>query len=329
MIYHDHGLGTAFTDYSKYFSLNTDVEALTYLQLANELIREVNPNAITIAEDMSAMPGMCLPISEGGIGFDYRLSMGEPDMWIRLIKERRDEDWDMGHIWYELTSRRPAEKYIGYAESHDQALVGDKTLIFRLCDSAMYTEMSKSSQSLVIDRGIALHKMIRLVTLTAGGEGYLNFMGNEFGHPEWIDFPREGNGWSYFYCRRQWHLADNKDLKYEYMLEFDKAMLSLAHSFNLYKNPAKPIQIDHEKQVMVFERGGAIFAFNFSPTNSYEGYTFNAPKAGDYKVALSSDDDRFGGWNRISHETVYSAPKKNAPLSIYLPARTALCLKKI
>ncbi|MBQ7799778.1 MAG: 1,4-alpha-glucan-branching enzyme, partial [Oscillospiraceae bacterium] len=202
MLYHNHGLGSAFSGYDMYFSLNTDTEAVTYLQLANELVHTLNPNAITVAEDMSGMPGMALPIDAGGIGFDFRLSMGVPDLWIKYLKEYSDWDWDMGKLWYELTTRRPKEKNIGYCESHDQALVGDKTIMFRLCDAEMYGAMNKGSQSAVIDRGIALHKMIRLVTASLAGEGYLNFMGNEFGHPEWIDFPREGNGWSYHYCRR-------------------------------------------------------------------------------------------------------------------------------
>ena len=221
MLYHNHGLGVCFTDYSKYFSENTDIEAVTYLQLANKLIREVKPHALTVAEDMSGMPGMCLSISAGGIGFDYRLAMGQPDLWIKLLKKTPDEGWDMWHIWSELTSRRPHEKYVGYAESHDQALVGDKTLIFRMCDDRMYTSMGKGIDDPVIDRGIALHKMIRLAASTMGGEGYLNFMGNEFGHPEWIDFPREGNGWSHFYCRRQWSLADSSFLKYSDLLAFE------------------------------------------------------------------------------------------------------------
>ena len=226
MIYLDHGLGSAFDHYDKYFSMNTDIEALTYLTLANELIHQINKEALTIAEDMSGMPGMCIPIRSGGIGFDYRLAMGVPDMWIKFLKEYRDEDWDIWRMWYELTGRRPKEKVIGYAESHDQALVGDKTIMFRLCDKEMYWCMNKDSQNIIIDRGIALHKMIRLVTHSLAGEGYLNFMGNEFGHPEWIDFPREGNGWSYHYCRRQWSLVDNHDLKYEWLNNFDKAMIS-------------------------------------------------------------------------------------------------------
>ena len=328
MLYHDHGLGVAFTDYSKYFSTNTDTEAVTYLMLANELIRQVNRKAITVAEDMSGMPGMCLPISEGGVGFDYRLAMGQPDMWIKLIKETRDEDWDMWRIWGELTSRRPKEKNVGYAESHDQALVGDKTLIFRLCDSKMYTDMAKGNNDPIIDRGIALHKMIRLITATAGGEGYLNFMGNEFGHPEWIDFPREGNGWSHFYCRRQWSLADSPFLKYGYLNCFDGAMISLVNDADLLSKNTRSLYIDKEKQVLVYERGGYIFAFNFSPVNSYDGYRIPVFTRGKYQAVLTTDDIPFGGYGRVSTDYVYtaSAPKGEQPYFLtYLPARTAIC----
>ena len=332
MIYHDHGLGSAFTDYGKYFSLNTHTEAITYLQLATTLIREVNPNAIIIAEDMSAMPGMCLPIEDGGIGFDYRLAMGTPDLWIKLIKEQPDEFWNVWHIWHELSSRRPKEKYIAYAESHDQALVGDKTIIFRLCDKQMYTDMNKSSDNGVIARGLALHKMIRMITLGAGGEGYLNFMGNEFGHPEWIDFPREGNGWSYFYCRRQWHLVDDKNLKYHYLADFDKDMLALCKKRKIFINPAKTLCLDADKQVLAFKRGGLIMLFNFSPTNSYDGYCLKVPTKGVYKVALSSDDYCYGGFGRVAHAVEYTAQKNENGeyfISIYAPTRTAISIVKI
>ena len=327
MLYHDHGLGTAFTDYSKYFSLNTDTEAVTYLQLAAELIKEYNPNAIAIAEDMSALPGMCLPIEDGGIGFDYRLAMGSPDMWIRLTKTR-DEDWSMWHIWCELTGRRPQEKYIGYAESHDQALVGDKTLMFRLCDAKMYTDMGKWSNDYVVERGMALHKMIRLVTNALGGEGYLNFMGNEFGHPEWIDFPREGNGWSHFYCRRQWHLADDQNLKYSELLAFDREMIKLAKEYRIYEKEPHWLQIDDDNKVMMFERNGLIYVFNFHPTNHYWGYYLKPKFKGEYKVVFSTDRHEFGGWDRLSETQVYST-NENRQFQIYLPARTAICLRRV
>ena len=332
MIYHDHGLGTAFTDYSKYFSLNTDTEAITYLQLANALIREVNPDALTIAEDMSAMPGMCLPIEEGGIGFDYRLAMGTPDMWIKILKEQPDEAWDMWHIWCELTSRRPGEKYIGYVESHDQALVGDKTVMFRLCDKNMYTSMSKLTQDTVIDRGIALHKLIRLVTMTLGGEGYLNFMGNEFGHPEWIDFPREGNGWSYHYCRRQWHLADDGLLRYGDLLAFDRAMVSLAKEHDLFADAPHCLFIDADCKVLNYCRGDVVFALNFSPDGYYEDYYVTVPKSGKYRVIMSSDEQRFGGLGRIDGEYVYKSEKQPDgahKIRMYLPARCGACIVKV
>ncbi len=330
MIYRDHGLGSAFTDYSKYFSLNTDVEAVTYLMLANELIREVNPKAITIAEDMSALPGMCLPIEEGGVGFDYRLSMGVPDMWIKLLKNCRDEDWNMFYIWNELTSRRPHEKYIGYAESHDQALVGDKTIMFWLCDAEMYTHMSKLTDSLVIDRGIALHKMIRLITMSLAGEGYLNFMGNEFGHPEWIDFPREGNGWSYHYCRRQWSLAEEDHLKYGWLREFDKGMVEFAKEKKLFASVPESLFIDDQKKILVYKRGKAVFALNFNPTESFDGYFIKTTAKGNYKMAFTTDDEAFGGFGRVPSMT-YVAEKNEYGeygVKMYIPSRTAVVITK-
>ena len=323
MLYLDHGLGTSFGSPESYFSMNTDTEAVTYLQLATEMVRQVNPNAILISEDMSAMPGMCLPVKDGGIGFDYRLAMGEPDMWIRLLKEVPDEHWDLGKIYYELILRRPREKVIGYCESHDQALVGDKTIMFRLCDQEMYWSMSKDSQSLTIDRGMALHKILRLLTASLGGEGYLTFMGNEFGHPEWIDFPREGNGWSYHYCRRQWSLADDKNLRYQYLNAFEKAMVKLIKP--VLGGKERQLWLDNEKKTLVYQKGKAVFAYNLHPTGSYECYRIPVPEDGQYSVVMSTDDHCFGGHGRVWHET-YTA--KDGAILLYLPSRTAVVLKK-
>ena len=330
MLYLDHGLGTAFDNNSKYFSMNTDVEAVTYLQLASELVKQVNPNAILIAEDMSAMPGMCLPIEDGGIGFDYRLSMGVPDMWIRLLKETPDEYWDLNKIYYELANRRPNEKVIGYCESHDQALVGDKTIMFRLCDSEMYTHMACDKQSMIIDRGMALHKMLRLITMSLGGEGYLTFMGNEFGHPEWIDFPREGNGWSYHYCRRQWSLADNPFLRYKYLHAFEVEMVEMAKKQKVIGGQDQQLLLHNSDKVLVYKKGGAYFAFNFHPTNSYDGYFVKMPETGKYEVLFSTDDHCFGGHARV-HRLTYTAtktPDGRIGFQMYLPNRTAIVLRK-
>ena len=330
MLYHDHGLGTSFDSYEKYFSMNTDTEAVTYLQLATELVRQVNPNAVLISEDMSAMPGMCLPVEQGGIGFDYRLAMGEPDMWIRLLKEVPDEHWDLNGIYYELANRRPKEKVVGYCESHDQALVGDKTLMFRMCDQEMYWSMEKNNPNPVIDRAMALHKMLRLITMTLGGEGYLTFMGNEFGHPEWIDFPREGNGWSYHYCRRQWSLADDPNLKYQYLRAFDKEMVSMARKNRVLQGHDIQHRLDNQEKTLVYEKGGCVFAFNFHPVNSYPD-CFLPLEAGNYQVVMSTDDFQFGGQGRIHYLTYEAVTQQDGRtgFSLYLPSRTAVVLKKM
>jgi 1,4-alpha-glucan branching enzyme len=192
--------------------------------------------------------------------------------------------------------------------------------------------MGRGVDDPVIDRGIALHKMIRFASLTMGGEGYLNFMGNEFGHPEWIDFPREGNGWSYFYCRRQWSLADRPDLKYSDLLRFDGAMIALSRKYDFLRKPPRALFIDEYAQIITFERAGLTFVFNFSPDRSYPDYWVTVPKQGNYSVVFSTDESRFGGWDRIATDTRYRTslhPDGKNKLQVYLPARTALVLRRV
>ena len=331
MLYHDHGLGVSFDSNEKYFSMNTHVEAITYLQLANELIRQVNPKAITIAEDMSGMPGMCLPIKEGGIGFDYRLAMGLPDMWIKAVKQR-DEDWDISKMWGDMCLRRPGEGTVAYVESHDQALVGDQTMIFRLAGPNMYTDMEKTTHNPIIDRTIALHKMLRLFTIAGGGEAYLNFMGNEFGHPEWIDFPREGNGWSFHYCRRQWSLKNNELLKYQWLNDFDHDMVHTAKAHNIYaQRMANQMLSLPEKQTLVFARCDLFFAFNFHSTNSLTDVKIPVyPDSKELTVLFSSDDQKYGGFTQVQHMTypVKTDEEGQRYIELYIPARTAIVLQE-
>ncbi|MGK0468046.1 alpha-amylase family glycosyl hydrolase [Clostridium sp.] len=335
MLYHHQGLGVAFTDYSKYFGEDTDVEAITYLQFANDLVREVRADAITIAEDMSGMPGIALPVGYGGIGFDYRLSMGIPDLWVKILKERTDENWSMRQLWYELTNRRPLEKCIGYAESHDQALVGDKTLMFRLAGPAMYNHMLKTDNNSIINRAVEIIKLIKFLTISLGGEGYLNFMGNEFGHPEWIDFPREGNNWSFHYARRQWSLIDNKNLVYDYLLIFDKETLTFFKSHNILgASDLMNLWSDEDLNLLAFRKSGLIFLFNFNPTKSFEEYELPTAEIGKYKVIFNSDQKIFGGYDRISSNYIYDTKilhgKDNKiGITIYSPSRTVLVLKKL
>jgi 1,4-alpha-glucan branching enzyme len=325
MIYHDHGLGRAFDSYERYFDGNVDLDALVYLTLSNRLIHHMRPDALCVAEEVSGMPGLAATEEVGGMGFDYRLAMGVPDYWIKLIKDRSDEQWDVSDIWWELTNRRGDEQTISYCESHDQALVGDKTIIFRLADKEMYWCMRREDQNLIVERAIALHKMIRLITLATAGHGYLNFMGNEFGHPEWIDFPREGNNWSYHYARRQWSLRDNPDLRFGELSLFDQRMMELAQNHQFLETRAVTKLFEHVADaVLAFERAGILFVFNFHPTNSYADRNVPAP-AGRYRVVLSSDSLDVGGYDRIDTSLTYES---NGQIRLYLPSRTAVVLSR-
>ena len=328
MLYTHHGLEKAFTEYSDYYQNDVDKDALVYFRMANQLIHSVKPDALTVAEEMSGMPGLCAKTDEEGLGFDYRLAMGAPDLWIKTLKERADEEWDLGHLFHTLSSHRPEEKVISYAESHDQALVGDKTLIFRLLDQAMYWHMDKNDQDLTVERGVALHKMIRLLTASLHGGGYLNFMGNEFGHPEWIDFPREGNDWSFQHARRQWSLVDDKSLKYEWLSNFDKAMLEIAK--DLSDHEVHYVEINDHSRSISFMRNQYLFMYNFSPDVSLTGHQILAP-SGSYGVIMSSDDHQFGGQGRIDHATRFFTKSQNDHdfIKTYLPARTATILRKV
>jgi len=335
MLYYSHGLGEAFCGYGDYFNGGQDDNAICYLTLANQLIHEVNPKAITIAEEVSGMPGLAAPFASGGYGFDYRMAMNVPDYWIKTIKELKDEDWKPSSMFWEVTNRRADEKTVSYCESHDQALVGDKTIIFRLIDADMYWHFKKGDENYTVERGIALHKMIRLLTASTINGGYLNFMGNEFGHPEWIDFPREGNGWSYKYARRQWNLVDNKELCFHYLGDFDEAMIKLIKGEkNIQKSPVVEIWHNDGDQVLAYRRNDLVFVFNFSYNRSYTDYGFMVGQ-GAYDVVLNTDAVAYGGRglndDSVRHFTNFDpllARDGKGWLKLYLPARSAMVLRK-
>lgn len=329
MCYFDHGLGVDFLEYNQYFDGNVDEDAITYLTLANKLVREVRPDAMTIAEDVSGIPGMAFPVEEGGIGFDFRMSMGIADYWIKTLKTRTDDQWGMGDIYFHLTDKRPEEETISYVECHDQALVGDKTLIFRMIDKQMYEAMSVLTPDLTVDRGVALHKMIRLVTLTLCSGGYLNFMGNEFGHPEWIDFPREGNGWSCYHARRQWNLADDNLLKYSGLNRFDRDMIHCVKENGLLDKPPAMLCDNDGDKVLAFERNHCIVVFNFHPEKSFSDYSIFC-NPGEYKIVLNSDDPLYHGFGNVDTSITYQTKlyKGKSRLMLYLPSRTAILLRR-
>ncbi|OQE32955.1 hypothetical protein PENFLA_c001G10184 [Penicillium flavigenum] len=334
MLYTHHGIGTGFSGgYHEYFGPAVDEEGVTYLTLANQMLHELYPDCITVAEDVSGMPALCLPHALGGAGFDYRLAMAVPDMWIKLLKESTDDEWDMGSISFTLTNRRHGEKTIAYAESHDQALVGDKTLMMWLCDKEMYTHMSTLTEfTPVIERGMALHKMVRLVTHALGGEGYLNFEGNEFGHPEWLDFPRAGNNNSFWYARRQLNLTEDTLLRYRFLNEFDRGMQLTEQKYGWLSAPQAYISLKNESdKVLVFERAGLLWIFNFNSTKSFTDYRVGVDVPGTYRIVLDTDETVFGGLGRNVKETRFFTTdlewngRRNF-VQVYIPTRTALVL---
>ena len=332
MLYRHHGLGTAFSSYSQYFDESVDNDACTYLRLANRVIHEVRPDAMTVAEDVSGMPGCAAPAADYGFGFDFRMAMGVPDHWFRLASEMHDEDWNMGGLFYAITDRRREEKTISYVESHDQALVGGKTFFFQLVDSAVYQGMGREQDDASIARGMALHKMARLATLACAYTGYLTFMGNEFGHPEWIDFPREGNGWSYDHARRQWSLRDDPSLLFKPLGDFDEEILRRAAACRLTSSPAAIQLLANEPdKVLAFWRAKRVFVFNFNATRSFTGYGVPVP-SGKYALELDTDERRFGGQGRLEprqrflSEDVIAGDEQIPQVKLYLPARTALVL---
>ena len=325
MCYWDHGIGVDFLDYRQYFDANVDEDALTYLYLANSVIHQIRPEATTIAEDVSGMPGLAFPTTQGGVGFDYRMSMGVADFWLKTAKDLPDEQWHVGDIFYRLTDHRKEEKVISYVESHDQAMVGDKTLIFRLIDSKMYDCMSVFTPDFQVDRGIALIKLVVACTASLCDGGFLNFMGNEFGHPEWIDFPREGNGWSYQYARRQWSLADNETLKYKYLNAFHRDLTHLLLSDDTLLQPADALVRDIGNQILAFRRGEMLCVFNFHPNQSLQDFPIYC-ESGKYKILLHSDRPEYGGFGHVDDTLDYFSRK--GVLQLYLPARTAIILAR-
>ena len=332
MLYFHHGVGVDFGDRDGYFTQGVEYDAIIYLQLANKLIKNINPNAISIAEDVSGMPGLCNTIEDGGIGFDYRLGMGIPDYWIKLLKEKKDEDWNLWELWDQMTNRKWQTKTIAYAESHDQALVGDKTLAFRLMDKEMYFSMSKLIDNPIVDRGLALLKLIRMITISLGGEAYLNFMGNEFGHPEWIDFPREGNNWSYKHAQRLWSLGERADLKYKYLANFDKDMLAFGLQNKILNSlPPNQLWVDDWHKILVFERNKLIFIFNFHSDISPVDYELPVLIEGGYKLIFDSDRQEYGGFARIDKSTTFFATKKENKIDLkyYSPNRSMQVLRRI
>ena len=335
MLYWHHGVGVSFLgNCSEYFSPATNVDACVYLMLANELAHALLPGAVTVAEDVSGMPTLCRPVAGGGLGFDYRLAMGVPDLWARL-GGASDDAWRAPDVVAALTNRRRGEAAIAYVESHDQAMVGGATLAWRLMGTEMYDGMSAlRPPSPTVARGCALHKVARLMTFVLGGQGYLTFMGNEFGHPEWIDFPRHGNDWSHAYARRQWALSDAHDLRYAQLAAWDKAVMDLDATWGVLAS-AEPEVARAVGSVAVAVRAGLVCVFNLGP-EALEGEAVGVPGPGTYAAVLDSEAPAFGGGGgggggAAVEVAAHAAPADGLAHSVLicLPARSAVVFRRI
>jgi len=296
MIYLDHGLDDDFSHvgrcfYGKDGQNRLDENGVLYLSLANTLVHELAPHAITLAEEFSGAPGMSCSPDNAGLGFDYRFAMGLPDFWAKFIEEGRT----MGQMWHELTNRRHYDKTISYTECHDQCINGDDAFIWRMIKDDMYTHMSVFSDSWKCSRGVALHKLMRFITLGSAGQGWLNFMGNEFGHPEWIDAED--------YAHRQWHLAETTHLKYSKLDAFDRNLLRLVREYpEQFQRGPRFRYIHEEERILAFERGTLLFVFNFHELQAQKHLDLMVTP-GKYTEIFSSDELAYAGHGNLSTRT--------------------------
>lgn len=330
MLYHDHGVDDDFSHvgrcfYGKDGEPREDVDGELYLCLANALCHELHHGAVTIAEEFSGMPGLTSAPAEGGLGFDYRFAMGIPDYWAKCIEAQRD----MGSLWYEMTNHRPYDRTISYVECHDQCINGDDAMIWRMLGDGMYQYMSVFTDNWNISRGLAFYRLMRLITFATADAGYLNFMGNEFGHPEWLDAEN--------YAHRQWHLAEREDLKYAGLAAWDKAqMIGLAARYPEDFRQAPLFRFIHEQdRLLAFERGSLLFAFNFHELNARQDMTF-AVTPGKYVELLSSDELHFAGHGNLEvkkppleHFTRPLPQRFEQDVSLYLPPLVAQVLGRV
>lgn len=328
MLYKDFGVDDNFSHtgrcfYGKDGKPRTNNEGELYIALANHLIHEINPKGISIAEEFSGMPGLtCLP-KDGGLGFDARFAMGIPDYWEKFIKKPQD----LGSMWYEMNNHRPYDHTISYVECHDQCINGHDAMIWRLLGDDMYNAMLMETETWKVSRGLAFYRLMRLITLATADKGYLNFMGNEFGHPEWLDAEE--------HAHRQWRLAEDTSLKYACLNAWDQAQMQLvSDNIESFKTPAMFRYIHEDKRLLAFERGALLFVFNFNETQAFSDLCF-AVTPGKYLEILSSDERRFAGHDNLritepplEHFTQPCFDPNLGDITLYIPPMIVLVLKR-
>ncbi|CAL5392773.1 unnamed protein product [Camellia sinensis] len=299
MIYTHNGFASFTGDMEEYCNQYVDKDALIYLILANEILHALHPSIITIAEDATLYPGLSEPTSLGGLGFDYFVNLSASEMWSSLLENVPDSDWSMSKIVSTLVgNRHSADKMLLYAENHNQSISGGRSFAEILFGETM--EHASDKRALLF-RGCSLHKMIRLITFTIGGHAYLNFMGNEFGHPKRVEFPMESNNFSFSLANRRWDLLENG--VHSELLYFDKDMMNMDENERILSRGLPNIHhVNDTTMVTSYSRGPLLFIFNFHPTTSYENYSVGVEEAGEYQVILNTDEKKYGGQALIAQD---------------------------
>ena len=327
ILYNDHGIGhTGFTD-NDYLGSNLNQSGLLYLVLLCKLAHELRPDFILIAEDVSGLPGLARPALLGGVGFDYRLQMGLPDFFESVAKDVMDDGISPSRIWHALVSRRFDERHIGYVESHDQAIVGGQSLIFRLLGPKMYTDMHAETQSHDVHLAVAVVNVAKSIVFFLGGEAWMSFIGNEFGHPDWVEFPTPDNDDCFEYAYRKWYLATDSALMYEKMAAFDRDLMhqrKIAVTWDESYMTA-PL-LDDNRKLSVFHRDRVVLVCNTTTDVSYEDVWVPVPEQGNYRVILSTEEHRYGGYGRVNENMQYAtiAVDGNAYIRLYVPSMSAI-----
>ncbi|KAH7682202.1 1,4-alpha-glucan branching enzyme protein [Dioscorea alata] len=213
------------------------------------MLHELHPDIITIAEDATFYPGLCESTTQGGLGFDYYVNLSVTDLWLWLLQDVPDQAWSMSKIVNVLVNSQSSNRrMLVYCENHNQSISGGRSFAEILFGNNNQNFIGLEDFEF---RGSSLHKMIRLISFSIGGSAYLNFMGNEFGHPNRVEFPMESNNYSFAFANRKWDLLKDKGLHMG-LFNFDKEMMKLDEKEQiLSRNPSTVHHVDDSKMVIL------------------------------------------------------------------------------
>ncbi|KAK9673873.1 hypothetical protein RND81_12G195300 [Saponaria officinalis] len=329
MMYTHNGFATFTGDFEEYCNQYVDRDALLYLILANDILHFLHPNIITIAEDATLYPGLCEPSSQGGLGFDYYVNLAAPEMWLSFLENVPDNEWSMSKIVTTLMGNKIyTNKMLLYAENHSQSISGGRSF----AEILFGTEVGSNEASKLL-RGTSLHKVIRLITFTIGGSAYLNFMGNEFGHPKRVEFPTSNNNFSFELASRRWDLLSDQGL-HQKLFHFDQDMMKLDQKEKVLSRGLPNVHhVNDDTMVISYTRGPLLFIFNFHPTDSYERYSVGVDEAGEYQMILNSDEEKYSGQGAINADQYFQRSIRKRIdgfqncLQLPLPSRSAQVYK--